>query len=71
MTPWQKGRHMLIGILTPRQSAVPVKPPTGPLPITPEWQRKRICEQQADQRRRLDALLAEAQVFRQESHDHQ
>lgn len=69
MNPLRKGVHMLTGILRPRHSAqVPVV--TGPLPITPEWQRRRICEEQAERQRRLDALIAETSVFRQENHDH-
>lgn len=60
---------MLIGILNSRHIAHP-KAPTGPLPITPEWQRRQVCERQAEQKRRLDALLADASVFRQEHDEH-
>jgi hypothetical protein len=70
VNPWQKGVHMLEGILHPKP-AVRVAVPTGPLPITPEWQRRRIQAEQAERQRRLDALISDATIFRHEHpHDH-
>jgi len=68
MSPLRKGVSMLASLLQPRHTPrVPIT--TGELPITPEHERRRICEEQQERKRRLAILLAESSVFRQEPHE--
>lgn len=70
MKPWKKGLHVLSGLLRSRHlPRIPII--TGALAIilTPEGEKRRICAEQQERKRRLDMLLAEASVFRQEPHE--
>ena len=69
MKPWKKGLHMLSDLFRSRRIfEIPIV--TGPLTITPEGEKRRICAEQQVRKRRLETLVADATVFRQEHDDH-
>ena len=60
---------MLTGILRVRHvPRVPVV--SGELPLLTERDKRRICAEQEERKKRLAALLAESNVFRQDHDDH-
>ncbi len=60
----RKGQLMLMDMFQ-RRELRQIHMPTGPIPITPEHTRQEVLEKEAEMKRRLAYLLADAEVPRQ------